>query len=323
MSTTAIDDQIQTLLGAVDDLVRADKLQQAATTLKEATNLQPHNEAVKERWLTLQRREPGGDTVSLIRSFVATGSQSDGQHALQSIRQRQLSSQATREVMDLLDKANALSKLSDELTGALLVRQVEARKLMAHDLVANATAVFASLFPRGDETFRALTYIPFDDGLWTDKQTQRMAQKDVFRWCEATLMDAAVEHPERAMQAIARGLATAPENVASLIDDDAFDVVLSALDIRLNVTLRSQATLATAKMLEATKEKGASLFASFVATRVGRQTNDDLIVAFSAAAAIFPVIPTVASQLFLTEGFVRELVPNLERNSAAAATGKR
>ncbi|KAI7642490.1 ARM repeat-containing protein, partial [Hortaea werneckii] len=71
------------------------------------------------------------------------------------------------------------------------------------------------------------------------------------------------------------------------------------------------------------KEDGEKLFASFVTNHVAKKTNDDLIMAFSAASSVFPVLPAVASRLFLTEGFVQGLVPHLERNSEAAASGKK
>ena len=90
------------------------------------------------------------------------------------------------------------------------------------------------------------------------------------------------------------------------------DAILSSLDIRIEAPLRSEAMLATSKLLEATKERGEELFSEFIMTKVRKQTNDDLIIAFSAAATAFPVIPVVASKLFLTEGFVQQLVESCQ-----------
>ena len=46
---------------------------------------------------------------------------------------------------------------------------------------------------------------------------------------------------------------------------------------------------------------------------MGKGTYDDFIVAFSVAAAIFPVVPDVIATLFLSEGFVVSLGPLMRR----------
>ena len=125
------------------------------------------------------------------------------------------------------------------------------------------------------------------------------------------------------MRCIARLLTAAPDTVSSIVDAEVLDAILSSLDIRLAAPLRAQAMLATSKLLEATKEEGEKQFSQFIMGRASKQTNDDLIIVFSAAAAVFPVIPAVAARLFLTDGLVQQLVPNLERNSEDGAAGKR
>nr|POE71830.1 ring assembly protein 3 [Quercus suber] len=323
MSSESKDHRISTLLDVAQDLEKAGKAQQAANALKEALNLDPRNAEAKARWLALQGSEASGSITDLMKAFASSTSDVDAQKVKECLQQKQISYEEATEVVNLLEHVEGDCMRKDELTACLLNQQLEAKRFVVSRLVADATGLFTSLFSRGDDTVRELTSLPLNDSLWTDRQLQVAAQQDMFRLCEATLMDSGVEHPERALRAMAKQLAVAPENVVPLIDADAFEVILTSLDIRLDVAVRSQATLATAKMLEAAKEEGESLFASFVTTRVGRQTNDDLIIAFSAAAAVFPIIPVVAAQLFMTEGFVQQLVPNLEKNSEAAAAGKR
>jgi hypothetical protein len=99
--------------------------------------------------------------------------------------------------------------------------------------------------------------------------------------------------------------------------------MLSSLDIRQEQNLRSQSMLAITKIFETTGDEGAEIFSRYIGTRVAKGTNDELINAFSAASAVFPIVPAVVSKLFMTDGFVQQLVPNLEKNSEAAAAGKR
>jgi hypothetical protein len=57
------------------------------------------------------------------------------------------------------------------------------------------------------------------------------------------------------MSGIARLLAADAEHLQSLVDAAILDVVLSLLDNRQPVNVRSQATLATAKYMEICQEK--------------------------------------------------------------------
>jgi hypothetical protein len=91
--------------------------------------------------------------------------------------------------------------------------------------------------------------------------------------------------------------------------------VLAQLDIRLDAKIRAQATLAVAKLLEETREAGEAIFTDYVTSTVSKGHNDELIVAFSAAASVFPLVPQTVAKLFLTPGFLEGLVPVLERNS--------
>ncbi|KAK5005899.1 hypothetical protein LTR28_007140 [Elasticomyces elasticus] len=131
------------------------------------------------------------------------------------------------------------------------------------------------------------------------------------------MMDAGLEHPERAMQAIARLLTVTAKTLQDLINQDVFDVVLSALDVREPPALRSQAMLAISSLLEITRERGERMLTDFVTTKVHERKCQDYIIAFSAAAAVFPIIPSVAATLFLTEGFIQTLVPMLHSNTVA------
>lgn len=323
MSQSDADVKLANLLSQADEALSAQQLAKTASILKEASQLEPEHEGVKSRWLALQRHESGGGAVVALRLYTTNRRNEDGQKALQGLKQKQLSAAEAAEAYSLLSGVDDKLGLRDELNGALLGQQAEARKLIAKRLSPNATDLFDRMFQAGDESFRAFVGIPLDADAWSSEDAQRTAQQDVFRLCIATLMEAGVERPDRLMRAVARQLAIQPASIVGLIDGDVVDVILSDLDIRLESSLRSQAMLSASKLLEATSEKGEGLFADFVTNRVARQTNDDLIAAFSAAAAVFPIVPAIVAKLFLTDGFVQQLVPNLEKNSDAAAAGKR
>ncbi|OTA25943.1 hypothetical protein BTJ68_12437, partial [Hortaea werneckii EXF-2000] len=319
-----VSSKLSTLLSQVDDASRINELSKAAALLREASQLAPQDEDIKRRWISLQQREArNSESLTTIKTYIESREEDARKTAIQTLSKKQLTAVEASEAFDLLLGSSSDLPSLDEVLSTLLGRQIEVRRLVAKKIIASATEAFEQLSPCGDETFRAFTGLLFDKSLWPTKDAQQTAQQDLFRLCIASLIDAGVERPDRLMKAVARQLAVQPENVVSLIDEDVFDIVLSELDIRHDNSLRGQAMVAMSRLLEVSKEDGEKLFASFVTNHVAKKTNDDLIMAFSAASSVFPVLPAVASRLFLTEGFVQGLIPHLERNSEAAASGKK
>ncbi|KAI7549309.1 ARM repeat-containing protein [Hortaea werneckii] len=319
-----VSSKLSALLSQVDDATRTNELSKAAALLREASQLAPQDEDIKRRWVSLQQREAGNsESLTTIRTYVESREEDARKNAIQALSKKQLTAVEASEAFDLLLGSSSGLPSLDEVLSTLLSRQTEVRRLVAKKITTSATEAFEQLSPCGDESFRAFTGLLFDKSLWPTREAQETAQQDLFRLCIASLIDAGVERPDRLMKAVARQLAVQPENVVGLIDDDVFDIVLSELDIRHDNSLRSQAMVAMSRLLEVSKEDGEKLFANFVTNHVGKKTNDDLIMAFSAASSVFPVLPAVASRLFLTEGFVQGLIPHLERNSEAAASGKK
>lgn len=323
MSSDATSERVGQLLAKAEESKKAGRVDDVFKALKEASVLDPTNSEVTAALVSLQSSSQGRDASALLTSYLETNEAKLGHQALQQLKSASLTPDSAVACLDILLVPGNNEGLLDDLTAQLLTASIDARKVLAARLQANATVLFDALFLRGPESFRILTGLPLDDSSWSSSKDQKEAQRDIFQLCVAKLMLAGVDHPERPMKAIARLLAVVPENVSSVVDADVFAVILDSLDIREDNSLRSQAMLATAKVLEATREQGEALFAHFITATVAKQTNDDLIVAFSAAAAAFPMIPAVAAKLFLTDGFIQQLVPTLERNSGAVEKGHR
>jgi hypothetical protein len=323
MAAQAASERVTALLATANDSISAGSYAIASETLREASHIEPQNPRVQEAWKLLESKSTTRDAVESIRNYIGSQQEEVGQKAVQDLRESQLGQHESLEAVSLLLHSDPGLLLSDQLTSTLLLGHKEARKVLADRLVNNATDIYNEIYGKGDATFNAFASLPSDDTLWSSKELQIEAQRDVFRLNIATLIAAGVENPDRAMKAVARQVALAPENVADLLDEDTFDVMLSSLDIRQEQNLRSQSMLAITKIFETTGDEGAEIFSRYIGTRVAKGTNDELINAFSAASAVFPMVPAVVSKLFMTDGFVQQLVPNLEKNSEAAAAGKR
>ncbi|TVY81486.1 Ring assembly protein, partial [Lachnellula suecica] len=98
-----------------------------------------------------------------------------------------------------------------------------------------------------------------------------------------------------------------------LVDSDFVETILSYLDMRQSLAVRSHATLTTSAYLKAAGDKGVELLSQFFYSRVQKGTYDDFILAFSVAASIFPIVPDITATLFLSEGFVPNLGPLIKR----------
>ncbi|KAK0704709.1 putative cro1 protein [Lasiosphaeris hirsuta] len=101
--------------------------------------------------------------------------------------------------------------------------------------------------------------------------------------------------------------------ITKVIDGDCVDTILCYLDMRQPDIVRGHAALCTSAYLEASGEDGNRKLSDFFHDRVRRGTYDDYIVAFCVAATIFPIVPDLTSELFLSEGFLASLGPLMRR----------
>lgn len=103
------------------------------------------------------------------------------------------------------------------------------------------------------------------------------------------------------------------ESICKVIDGDCVDTFVCYLDMRQTEVVRGHATLLTSAYLKAAGDDGSRKLSEFFYARVKRGTYDDYIVAFCVAAAIFPIVPDLTSELFLSEGFLSSLGPLMRR----------
>ncbi|OQO09399.1 hypothetical protein B0A48_04797 [Cryoendolithus antarcticus] len=323
MASSTPSDRVASLLATANERRQTGDIAYAVKALREASHIEPGNSEVQGALKSIQAGDEGRHAEDLVQSYLTGNGKVTEQRALQSLHPQKLTpAQATSLVDNLLDSTEQVAPI-DALLAALINGSSDARRSVAIRITNNATETYEACFDAGEDAFNAFASVPLDSAAWRKQGLQVAAQQDVFRLDIAKLMEPGVTRTDLPMKAIARQLSVAPNAAKSLLDEDAFDAILSSLDIRLAQVLRSQAMLAASKALEVTGETGESLFANFIAGKVSKGTNDDLIVAFSAASAMFPIIPAVTARLFMTDGFVQQLVPNLERDSEAAAAGKR
>lgn len=148
-----------------------------------------------------------------------------------------------------------------------------------------------------------------------------MSREDQTLLLFARLMEGGQEDDEtvRDLSALTKLLNEDPEaskssrSITTVIDEDCVDTILGYLDMRNSDLVRGHATLTTSAYLKAAGDDGSQKLRNFFQERVKRGTYDDYIVAFCVAATIFPIVPDLTSELFLSEGFLSSLGPLMRR----------
>ncbi|KAF2189563.1 actin cytoskeleton organization protein-like protein [Zopfia rhizophila CBS 207.26] len=311
MTTTTEEERAVSLAQNAAESVKAGKFSDAARFLREASTIAPGHPKVKAGWLALKEEEEKSPLIEICRNWVKSQDEQEGERALRLVKGQSLSNRTVENAMGILMEFKGEDDTLDEVTGELLNHQ-GAQMLLVRALQERPTETYYQLFERGDDSIDGLLRVLLNRSAWPSDAAFIQGHRDSFMLSLAMMMEEALEHPERAMKGVARLLAAHAEHLKGIIDADSFDVILASLDIRLPNSLRSQATLATIKLLELAPDTAQNLISKFVTNRVQLPTADGLIVAFSAAAAIFPITVSVAAALFLTEGFISSLVPMVQ-----------
>ena len=289
--------------------------QDGSRALREAVSLSPNNPHVKAAFNKIQSDDLQHLLQKLCDRFVTEQDEGAGKEALSYLnRSAEVPGNVAKACFEMVAKpgVSPYGVTQDRIVAGLLREAPAAKVALAKKLNDDVTMVaFENLFRLGNASSNGMAEVMLDQAVWPTESAREECEIDVFQLYLAKLIQMGEEGNDRALIGIARLLAADTERLYKLIDGETFDVILSTLDNRNTVQIRSQATLVTAKYLEASGDYGQKVLTEFVTSRVTRQRNEDLVLAFSAAAGVFPVAPSPASTLFLTEGFVQALVPLL------------
>ncbi|GES59880.1 actin cytoskeleton organization protein [Aspergillus terreus] len=301
------------------ELVDAGHREAASRNLREALSLAPENPTVKAAFLKIQQDEENGHhLLDLCRRYTFRKDETAGKDAALYLRTDGLKppEEVALECVKLLlaQHPHALSSMQDDIISGLVRQNNSVRQFFASRLQVSVTTFFDEIYDRGDGAAVCLDTVVLDHSVWPTENTRLHCERELFQLFIAKLMESGHDLDGRSLKGIARLLAVDAPKLQDLVDDEGLDVVLSSLDHRLPLDLRSQATLATVKYLEASKDTGEKRFSQLVTAKLSKARPDDLIVAFSATAAVFPVVPEVAATLFLSEKFMASVAPMTARD---------
>ncbi|KAI9803430.1 MAG: hypothetical protein M1833_000949 [Piccolia ochrophora] len=292
----------------------------ASRALREAISIAPENSKVKAAFAQVQQEDEIHPLLKACRLFATHQDDDAGRDAVQYLRRGvgELPRDVGKQCTALLLQHSGTALTDDQLLAGLLQRSLASRELLASHIDEATTEFFTKIWDLGDGSVNGLVTVTLDPSAWTTQEAREQAERNIFTLLLAKLIEAGQEYQTRAMKGLARLLAVDAERLQTLIDSESLEIILSCLDMEKSTELRSQATLAAAKYLEASQEPGARLLSKFIATRVAEGGRDGLVVAFSAAAALFPIVPSTLASLFLTQGFVESLVQLAEKTTSVS-----
>ncbi|PWY95824.1 actin cytoskeleton organization protein [Aspergillus sclerotioniger CBS 115572] len=302
------------------ELIDAGHREAASRNLREALTLAPEHPAVKEAFVKIQQEEENGHhLLDLCRRYTGGKDESAGKEVALYLRTDGLKppEEVALECVKLLlaQRPHALSSLQDDIISGLVRQNTSVRLYFSGQLQVSVTAFFDEIYERGDAAAVCLDTVVLDPAVWPSEDARLHCERELFLLFIAKLMESGHDMDGRSLKGIARLLAVDAEKLQELIDDEGLEVIMSSLDSRLPLEWRSQATLATVKYLEVSKQVGEDRFSRLVSAKITKARSDDLIEAFSATAAVFPVIPEVAASLFLSESFMAALAPLASRDA--------
>ncbi|SLM36466.1 UNC-45/Ring assembly protein 3 [Lasallia pustulata] len=300
-------------------LVASGQAEAGSRALRQAVSLAPENPQVEAAFHRIQADDAIHPLLKYCEKYNQDGNEKSGREILQFVERSnaQLPLDVLDRCMDLVVGKHNIhgDRLQDSILTGLLQQSPAAKRFIARRLQQSVTVIFNTIYTIGDRSASCLAAVTLDPAAWSTESSREVCQRDVFQLFIAKLMESGHDHDGRALKGISRLLAANAEKLQGLVDQEGFEALLVSLDNRLPTEVQGQAILATAKYLEVSGEKGQNGLSAFITTRLKRHSSEDLILAFSAAAAVFPIVPSAASALFLTEGFLQSLVPMLEKKA--------
>ncbi|KAJ8612970.1 hypothetical protein MRB53_037178 [Persea americana] len=256
--------------------------------------------------------------VRLCKQYCRYGVEADGNKALAFIEASQLTDDEARESLACLleEKGRGNTPLTDDLASAVISR-VPGTKAMVSILRSNPSKTLSGLLDCGSSSMLAMTSVLLDPTVWSDEQIRHEQEQVTLTFMTNEMKIATQKRSAMAMNVVTRLLAKDADHLHLLIQDDEAARIFDCLSITLPAEQRSQATLSTAKLLEAMGDRGQALIERYIISRMSAGGESELLQALSAGAAIFPIIPNIAAPLFLASDFVKSLTVVLEKTPSA------
>lgn len=314
MASDQKDKRIAELVKRAQHARRRDSNQEAADAVREALSIDPDNEDARKLFEGLSLT--GGkatDVLRLCRDYYEGITSDDGFRS--AIEGAAIDIEGTRETFEFVfdHKGDRSGRIVERL-----LSKPNGRRTIIPMLLDEPTTTFRALWDLGEASVTSLVMkVLLQPAAWNKEGDRRKAERDITILLLAKLLEAGQETPELAMLAIARLLAVDVQVLQEVFDPEAYAILFGTLDQTHPLPVRSQATVALAKLHESSPERWETELFAFVESQAQTQKTENLIVACSAVSTLFAVAPPVCAKMFLREGFVQQLMHLVENTNSS------
>ncbi|KAK6338080.1 hypothetical protein TWF696_001550 [Orbilia brochopaga] len=304
-------------------LFSAGRLEDAARALREAIHLAPQNEQVRAAFQRVQETQDAGSRIpDLCRKLLEDTSIPSGEEAVKIIRAGgSVTGDQAKAIVLAIVQYDGVDENVRSTAGRILAALVQASsdgKMGFTALVGSAEMrlrIFDRVLRMGAEAVDALTSVILDAKAWKESQQQQESMEAWFRYLLQHLDGA---QADISIRPLSRLLSAEASRLHPLVAKADLLKLLTLISRAPKDDVKTGALLASAKYLESIEsDKALRLLADFLTTRIASDDDDDMALAFSVAAALFPVATTTLANLFHTDGFIQSLVPSLHGRSLA------
>lgn len=204
--------------------------------------------------------------------------------------------EATR-VLKLLLEHPRNGSISNRLLAELLKHQSKSHKALAEALQHNTRHVLRSCLAAGIDSVKVLGTVLSSEAGWQSKHTREQVLREVYQSCLQELHETqGTEVKELCLTILVRLVSTKREMVF-VLSEQSIESLLTLLDIRQPQTVQRQALLVLIRLLDQSQEETTPSLTRLLLRKGSSTSRSDIIIAFSATAALFPILPKLCAEL--------------------------
>jgi len=308
--------RLEELLRLAKDKFKSNDPLACRAAAKQVLQIDPNNQEVIQLLQHLETSDPVRSIKETCEIFTTEWQVTDGNVLLQQITHNgsSLDDEDAATCVNLLSSRVApqsIANLVDDCNQALVRSSAAARECLVSRLRDDTANQLEIQWRIGPASRKCIVEIISDQDVWKEKDEIDMIATAACDLFSRRLSEPDVEQQVFAIRALTKIVESYPDHTGWNMQYKALTLFLDKLDIGSPPSIRGAALVATKQVLDVTGEHGQQKLTSHITEKVKGGAELDLISAFSIAAAIFPLYPDSASELFLSEGFLGSLVTKL------------
>lgn len=205
---------------------------------------------------------------------------------------------------------------SSRLLARLLTQQPEALRALPRELQHNPKNVFRRCLASGTDGSKTLADCLLSGQVWPSRETQLQCIHAIAQLCIESLESSTTDDQvKQILSILVRLIGTSTADPSFSLTPRSAEAFLSLLDLRRPQTIQSQALLVLMRILGKSEERETIILRDVLHQKGFSTSRTDVITAFSAAAALFPIVPALCKDLLAEKRVLEEVLSSLKKSA--------